>query len=67
MCKGRNIGLGLYYVGFEAVRTQFYELDGYKIGDEIGYDDGSGRAPVVEKKEEKDEKPFEENKEKLPF
>lgn len=40
VCKGRNIGLGTYYVGFDANRTQFYELDGYTIGDEIGYDDG---------------------------
>lgn len=42
VCKGRNIGLGTYYVGFDAQRTQFYELDGYRIGDEIGYDDGNG-------------------------
>lgn len=65
VCKGRNIGLGLYYVGFESVRTQFYELDGYKIGDDIGYDDGSGRAPVVEKKEDM---PFDkETDNKTPF
>lgn len=42
VCKGRNIGLGTYYVGFDSQRTQFYELDGYRIGDEIGYDDGNG-------------------------
>lgn len=40
VCKGRNIGLGTYYVGFDETKTQFYELDGYRIGDEIGYDDG---------------------------
>lgn len=40
VCKGRNIGLGTYIVGFDATKTQFYELDGYKIGDEIAYDDG---------------------------
>ena len=40
VCKGRNIGLGVYYVGFDATRTQFYELDGYSIGQDIGYDDG---------------------------
>lgn len=38
VCKGRNIGLGTYYVSFDANRTQFYEPDGYQIGDEIGYD-----------------------------
>lgn len=44
ICKGRNIGLGVYYVGFDANRTQFYELDGYKLGDEIGYDDGYNKT-----------------------
>lgn len=43
VCKGRNIGLGTYVVGFDANRTQFYELDGYRIGDEIGYDDGNSK------------------------
>jgi len=45
VCKGRNIGLGRYYVGFDATRTTFYELDGYQIGDEIGYD-GEVTEPV---------------------
>ena len=77
VCKGRNIGLGLYYVGFEAIKTQFYELDGYKIGDEIGYDDGreismpepnSEPQRQEETKVVKDEKPFEPPTEtNLPF
>ena len=73
VCKGRNIGLGVYYVGFDAVKTQFYELDGYKIGDEIGYDDGTtiSITPAQQKEEvEKveDDKPFEPPTEtKLPF
>lgn len=48
VCKGRNIGLGTYYVGFDQQRTQFYELDGYQIGDEIGYDDGRSVSYVDE-------------------
>ena len=74
VCKGRNIGLGLYYVGFESVKTQFYELDGYKIGDEIGYDDGRevslpDEKPESEQRQEvKDEKPFDPPTENnLPF
>lgn len=49
VCKGRNIGLGKFVVGFDANRTQFYELDGYRIGDEIGYDDSSQEQPIQER------------------
>lgn len=55
VCKGRNIGLGTYYVGFDANRTQFYELDGYKIGDEIGYDDGKVVGIIEEPTKEQSE------------
>ena len=48
VCKGRNIGLGTYYVGFDAQRTTFYELDGYAIGDEIGYDGDVTQQNTVE-------------------
>ena len=34
--KGRNIGTGVYYVGFDADRFLFYELDGYS-SDEMAY------------------------------
>ena len=34
VCKGRNIGLGTYQVGFDPDRTQFYELDGYETESE---------------------------------
>lgn len=63
VCKGRNIGLGTYYVGFDAQRTTFYELDGYTIGDEIGYDgdvsvDNTPISRSAEEDERKDGMPF---------
>ena len=67
VCKGRNIGLGLYHVAFDPVRTLFYEQDGYKIGDEIGYDDGVTELQK-EKEPQREEKPFEPPKEgDVPF
>jgi hypothetical protein len=53
--KGRNIGLGTYLVGFDAPKTMFYELDGYKIGDDIAFED-DGVAPVNNKEESDDSK-----------
>lgn len=60
VCKGRNIGLGTYYVGFDATKTQFYELDGYSIGDDIGYDDGKPMVAI-------EQKPITGEQQGLPF
>lgn len=62
VCKGRNIGLGTWYVVFDPTRFVFYEEDGYRIGDTIGYDGEPAYVePVQEplnRKEEYQNLPF---------